>query len=124
MHYIIITIFILLTIQFWIFFKILMRLEKRISLVENEITLVITSRTSDTVDNTVATGLVGGLQKVKEDDDRTLNFLEMGRHLREKSIMNQNDGRAEILDTGGELIPVNLSKEEQEALNMWYDKKN
>lgn len=108
----------------WFILKISLRLEKRISQVER---YVIEDSTKNQVDveQSVATGLVKGLQQMREDDERHLKLLEMGRQLQRTplKVMNQNSA-THPLNTGGDLIPQNLTKEEEEILRMYYDRSN
>lgn len=110
--------------------KILFRLEKRISaLEESEITEQKVSKfkaSQHNVEDSVASGLVKGLQAIRDEDQRHLKLLEMTRKLQRTPlpVMNQNSAKPDSFDTGGDLIPANLSKEEQEILKMFYDRKN
>lgn len=108
----------------WFILKISMRLEKRISQLER---YVIEDAKKNQVDmsDSVASGLVKGLQQIKEDDERHLKLIEMGRQLQRTplKVMNQNSV-SKYLDTGGELIPGNLTGEEEAILRMYYDRTN
>lgn len=108
----------------WVILKFSLRLEKRIRQVEKFLLEDVTKNQVD-VGNSVSTGLVKGLQQVKDDDERHLKLLEMGRHLQSAplKVMNQNSV-PKSFNTGGELIPSNLTKEEEEILRMYYDRSN
>lgn len=108
----------------WFILKISLRLEKRISQVE-KVLLENTNENQVDVGQSVATGLVKGLQQMREDDERHLKLLEMGRQLQRTplKVMNQNSATNPI-NTGGDLIPQNLTKEEEEILRMYYDRNN
>jgi len=73
----------------------------------------------------VATGLVKGMQQMKDDEENHLKLLEMGRQLQRTpfKVMNQNSV-SKNFDTVGDLIPGNLTKEEEEILRMYYDRSN
>lgn len=111
-----------LTILF--FLKISMRLEKRVSQIEKVLLEDVTKNQTD-VSESVATGLVKGLRQIKEDDERHLKLMEMSRQLQRTplKVMNQNSA-SEYINTGGELIPGNLTEEEKEILRMYYDRTN
>lgn len=108
----------------WFILKVSMRLEKRVSQVER---FIIEDAKKNQVDvgDSVATGLVRGLQQMREDDERHLKLLEMGRQLQRTplKVMNQNSV-SKYIDTGGELIPGNLTEDEKEILRMYYDRTN
>lgn len=108
----------------WFILKISMKLEKRISQIERYI-IEDNKKNQVDVDESVATGLVKGLQKMREDDEKHLKLLEMGRQLQTPfKIMNQSSVKNKGFDTGGDLIPGNLTKEEEEVLRMYYDRTN
>lgn len=104
--------------------KISMRLEKRVSQIEKVLLEDVTKNQTD-VSESVATGLVKGLRQIKEDDERYLKLMEMSRQLQRTTlkVMNQNS-TSEYINTGGELIPGNLTEEEKEILRMYYDRTN
>lgn len=108
----------------WVILKFSLRLEKRIRQVEKFLLEDVTKNQVD-AGNSVSTGLVKGLQQVKDDDERHLKLLEMGRRLQSAplKVMNQNSV-PKSFNTGGELIPSNLTKEEEEILRMYYDRSN
>lgn len=101
-----------------------MRLEKRVSQIEKVLLEDVTKNQID-VNESVATGLVKGLRQIKEDDERYLKLMEMSRQLQRTTlkVMNQNS-TSEYINTGGELIPGNLTEEEKEILRMYYDRTN
>lgn len=101
-----------------------MKLEKRLNQVERYI-LEDSKQNQVDVNDSVATGLVKGLQQMRVDDEKHLQMLEMNRKLQRVplGVMNQNS-IPKGFDTGGELIPSNLTAEEQEILRMYYDKTN
>jgi hypothetical protein len=108
----------------WFFLKIIMKLEKRLNQVERYI-LEDSKQNQVDVSDSVATGLVKGLQQMRADDEKHLQMLEMNRKLQSVplGVMNQNS-ISKGFDTGGELIPGNLTAEEQEILRMYYDRTN
>lgn len=101
-----------------------MKLEKRLNQVERYI-LEDSKQNQVDVSDSVATGLVKGLQQMRADDEKHLQMLEMNRKLQSVplGVMNQNS-ISKGFDTGGELIPGNLTAEEQEILRMYYDRTN
>jgi hypothetical protein len=111
-------------ITVWFILKISLKLEKRINQVEK---YIIEDANKNQVDmsDSVATGLMKGLQQLKSDEERHLKLLEMGRKLQKTplGVMNQSSV-SKGFDTGGELIPENLTTEEQEILRMYYDRTN
>lgn len=113
---------IILTICFIL--KIAMKLEKRISQIEKYV-MEDSIKNQVDVEKSVATGLVRGLQQMKDDEEKHLKLLEMGRQLQRTplKVMNQNSVPKNF-DTGGDLIPGNLTKEEEEILKMYYDRSN
>jgi len=72
----------------------------------------------------IASGLIRGLQDLKDNDERHLQLLEMARKNQKipSPILNQKSATPDAFDTGGDLIPQNLTTEEQEILRMFYDK--
>lgn len=113
------------TIVMW---KGMFALSERLSIVEgfviensNEKKMKFSSKN---IEDDVASGLVKGLQQVREDDENHLKLLEMSRQLQRQPmpVLNQNSGVSETINTGGDLIPVNLSNEEKEVLRMFYEK--
>jgi hypothetical protein len=109
----------------WFTFKVLMRLEKRITQVEKFLLEDVTKKNQIDVSDSVAIGLVKGLQQMREDDERHLKLLEMGRNLQRTplKIMSQSS-LPKNFNTGGDLIPDNLTKDEEEVLRMYYDRTN
>lgn len=114
--------------QFVFFLRILTRLERRIFAIEKYIKETPPLNPSKVVntEDQIATGLMRGMQMLREDDERTMQLLELSRKARNLPAvpMTTNSVGPEILDTGGELIPNNLTKEEEEILRMYYDKNN
>lgn len=108
----------------WFILKISLKLEKRISQVERYIIEDVNKNRVD-MSESVATGLMKGLQQLKDDEERHLKLIEMGRKLQKTplGVMNQNSV-SKGFDTGGDLIPDNLTAEEQEILRMYYDRTN
>lgn len=114
-------------ITIWIFLKISLKLEKRISRIEKYVLEVLDDIDDKQINdkNSSSIDLVKGLQQVKKDDERHLKLLEMGRQLQTPlKIMNQNSIQDRGFNTGGDLIPHNLTKEEEEILRMYYDRSN
>lgn len=110
-----------------IVFNVLFKIEKRIDQLETILLEDIPKSRSPAQQNTedsVANGLVKGLRAIKDEDERHLKLLEMTRKLQSAplGVMNQNSANSNSFDTGGDLIPTNLTKEEQEVLRMFYAK--
>lgn len=105
--------------------KAILSLSDRISHLEDLVLLTQVPQKEQFVEEDVATGLVKGLQKMKSDDQKHLKLIELARTSQKSpmGIMNHSSTE-EILDTGGDLIPANLSKEERDVLKMFYDKSN
>lgn len=125
MSYFLIAVGVVITVvQSVVFFKILTRLERRVTAIEDILNDV--APTGNNVEDKIATGLMKGMQMLKEDDDRTLRLLEINRQSKKQASvpMLTSDGGPNSFDTGGHLIPENLTKEEQEILKMFYDKNN
>lgn len=76
------------------------------------------------IEDDIASGLVKGLKQIRSDDEKHLKLLAMARKLQRQptTIMNQNSAADDRFDTGGDLIPANLTKEELEVLKMFYEK--
>ena len=76
------------------------------------------------IEDDIASGLVKGLQQIRSDDEKHLKLIEMARRLQRRPtpVMNQNSAADDRFDTGGDLIPTNLTKEELEVLRMFYEK--
>jgi hypothetical protein len=74
------------------------------------------------IEDDVAAGLVKGLQQMRTDDERHLKLLAMARKLQRQPtpIMNQNSAADDRFDTGGDLIPANLTREELDVLKEFY----
>lgn len=77
------------------------------------------------IEDDVASGLIKGLQQMRTDDENHLKLLEMARKLQRTPmpIMNQNSASDESFNSGGDLIPANLTKEELDVLKMFYENK-
>jgi hypothetical protein len=73
----------------------------------------------------VSSGLVKGLRQMRDDDEKHLKLLEMSRKLQRNPmpILNQNSASEDSFDTGGDLIPANLTQEELDVLRMFYEKR-
>ena len=105
-----------------------MGLEKRITEMEHYVRdvpeLHTTERTTNS-DDQIATGLMRGMQMLREDDERTMKLMELSRkakRLPSHGPMSSSDSKLQPFDTGGDLIPSNLTKNEQEVLKMFYEK--
>jgi hypothetical protein len=109
--------------------KALLSLSERMDNLEKNIDEAVTITKSsikppENIENQISSGLIKGLQQIKDADEKQLKLIEMARKMRNvpAPIMNQNYGGPEILNTGGDLIPDNLTKEEIEVLKVWYEK--
>lgn len=110
------------------FVKALLNIENRVKTLENHVIQLFSTLINPSLkmEDSIASGLVKGIQAIRDEDERHLKLLDMARNLQRGPlpVMNQNSGTKEILDTGGDLIPTNLTKEEREVLQMFYDKRN
>jgi len=72
----------------------------------------------------VATDLIKGLKQLRNDDEKHMQLLKLARKLQQnpQPILNHNSGSDERFDTGGDLIPANLSKDELDILKEFYGK--
>ncbi len=104
--------------------KAFLALENRVSFLEkNSITDSDRDEDLQSSDDP-ATALMNGFQKVREDEQNHLKLLEMSRKLQGKPpvIMTHNSFGDRGFDSDGDLIPNNLTEEEQNVLKMFYDK--
>lgn len=107
--------------------KVLLNFEKRMvdldTLAAEHVSNVLATP-KNSIENDVASGLIKGLTKMRSDDERHLQLMEMSRKLQRTpmAVMNHNSASDEIINTGGDLIPANLTKEELEVLKLYYEK--
>jgi glucose-6-phosphate 1-dehydrogenase len=72
----------------------------------------------------VATDLIKGLKQLRNDDEKHMQLLKLSRKLQQnpQPILNHTAGSDESFNTGGDLIPTNLSKDELDILKEFYGK--
>ena len=121
-------------VSFVFFGKAFLSLEKRLSSIEsigydsnnNEESSNDLPVNINNIEKSVASGLIIGMKKLQEDNNNHLNLLELSRKSQSSfatPIYNNSDiSNTYDFDTGGELIPENLSNEEKDVLKIWYDK--
>lgn len=63
--------------------------------------------------------LVKGLERIRTDDEKMLRMQEMARQ-KHSSIYTGIKDHHSFVDTGGDLIPQNLTDEERNVLKMFY----
>lgn len=82
------------------------------------------SKPESNLEQQVASGLIKGLKQLRNDDEKHMRLLKMARKLQQtpQPILNQNSASDERFDTGGDLIPANLSKDELDILKEFYGK--
>lgn len=89
-------------------------------IIENQSSLSKESPKEDGVGLT----LINKFDKIQKDDEKQLELFKTMRNAQNKPtpILNQNSLSSDTFDTGGDLIPVNSTKEELEVLRMFYEK--
>jgi hypothetical protein len=112
-----------------LYVKVMLKFEKRITDLENVVLIINNTQPNiqspNLTEDTIASGLMKGFQQMREDEEKHLKLLEMSRIKNNTplTVMNQNS-TSKGFDTGGDLIPSNLTNEEQEILRIFYDRKN
>lgn len=98
-------------------------LEKRIHALEREFIGNI-HQSETNIKDEIATGLFKGMTNLKKDEENHLKLLEMARRSNKNptAILNQNYASNQPFDTGGDLIPQNLTEEEKQVLKIFYEK--
>ena len=116
--------------------KVMLSFEKRISSLEsfgfdNDNNVDIASpepniNNINNIEKSVANGLFLGMKRFQEESHNQLKLLDLARKAQSfpTSIYSNSNNSSVSYDTGGELIPDNLSKEEQDILQVWYSKED
>lgn len=98
--------------------NVFLKLETRLHRIE----LMVSELNTETPD--VTNGLLKGLKELQNDDKKHLQFIELSRKYQEGTpiITSTSIPDNEKINSGGELIPLNLNDEEKKILKMFYDK--
>lgn len=82
------------------------------------------NKSKTNLEQQVATDLIKGLKQLRNDDEKHMQLLKLSRKLQQnpQPIFNHTAGSDESFNTGGDLIPANLSKDELDILKEFYGK--
>lgn len=110
-------------IVIWILIKLESRVNNLEKIVSSEDTQKNVSETQITDEEKISLDLYKGLRRVKDDDQKHLSMLEMSRKIQSSPtpITNHTQYSKEIIDTAGDLLPDNLTKEELDVIKAFYD---
>jgi hypothetical protein len=75
------------------------------------------------IESEIASGLIKGIKQLRTDDENHLKLLALARKAQQTAmpVISSNSVGNEFINTGGDLIPANLTKEEREILKMWHE---
>lgn len=104
-------------------------IERRLAMIEeiivNELSQNVHTKLQPpkNIESEIAAGLIKGIKQLRTDDENHLKLLSLARKAQQTAmpVMNSNSVGQEFINTGGDLIPSNLTKEEREILKMWHE---
>jgi hypothetical protein len=74
--------------------------------------------------NSSPKNLLGGLEEIRKSEDKYLKVVQKHNNERVLGVMNSSHYDNKTIKSDGDLIPTNLTKDEREVLEMFYDRTN